>query len=505
MGHIATHLSEEDGFSLPEALMSMVLLAIVFVALAGTITSVLGGLNRARRFQQATALGNQLIEEARDLSFDDIILDSTDPDLAANAEIVGSPEMYDPDRGGPLVAEEMVLATTGAVITHRELITVDSVDYEIRRYVTWVDDSVQGGPDRDYKRFQVTIGWNLAGATHEFTTSTFLTAARRGLPAPKFDVLPDEQTLNAEPGTFAIFTFEVLNTGIVDTYDITVSLPPAEPWVPLLFLDVDGDRAYTSGVDPMLTDSNGNGTPDTGSIATGEAAFVHLGFNLQTSPAGFYDVELTATSGADGTTAEVGVGHLVVGTAGTTLWLHHDPTPAGADASQTKINYRMNETNVLATDLWDYDTTDSNPGRAVTQGGDVTTTNPRAKVVNWVYQAPDTLFVEGPMAVSMWVAADDFLCPETLVFDVFVRIKNSANTSNGVILGSVDDLTVITGTAGCGWEPLDFSVSLPFTTVDQGDWIEIKIVADSLSTRDAMLAFDTVDHPAIAVLPTVNS
>lgn len=366
MGHLVSRLrNDEEGFSLPEALMSMVLLAVIFLALASTVTAILSGLNRARRFQQATALGNQLIEETRDLTFDDIILDSTDPDLAGNPEVVGTPETYDPDRTGPLSAEEMVLSTTGAVLPHREIITLDSVDYEIRRYVTWVDDTVQGGPDQDYKRFQVTIGWTLAGGTHEFTTSTFLTSARRGLPAPKFDVLPEEQTVNAEPGTFAIFTFEVLNTGIVDTYDITVSLPPAEPWLPLLFLDVDGDRAYTSGVDPLLTDTNGNGTPDTGSIPTGEAAFVHLGFDLQTSPVGFYDVELTATSGADGTTSDAGVGHLVVGTAGTTLWLHHDPTPATGNASQTKINYRMNETNVLATDLWDYDKTDSQPGRAL--------------------------------------------------------------------------------------------------------------------------------------------
>ncbi len=505
MGRLLGRLRSEEGFTLPEALMSMVLLAIVFVALASTVTAVLSGLNRARRFQQATALGNQLIEEARDLSFDDIILNSTDPDLVANPEVVGSPETYDPDRAGPLVAEEMVLAVSGSVLAHREIITLDSVDYEIRRYVTWVDDSVQGGPDQDYKRYQVTIDWDLAGASHEFTTSTFLTAARRGLPAPKFDVLPDEQTLNAEPGTFAIFTFEILNTGIVDTYDVTVTLPPAEPWLPLLFLDVDGDRAYTSGVDPMLTDTNGNGLPDTGSIATGEAAFVHLGFDLQTSPVGFYDVELFATSGADGTTTDSGVAHLVVGTAGTTLWLHHDPTPATADASQTRINYRMNETNVLATDLWDYDTTDGWPGRALTQGGDVTTTNPRDRLVNWVYQAPDTLFVEGPMVVSLFVAADDFNCPETLVFDAVVRVKNSAGTGSGTVLGAVNDVTVVTGAAGCTWEKLDFAVSLPFTTIDQGDWLELKILLDSTSTDDAMLAFDTVDHPATALLPTVNS
>lgn len=485
--------------------MSMVLLAVVFVALASTVTAVLGGLNRARRFQQATALGNQLIEEARDLSFDDIILDSTDPDLVANPEIVGTPETYDPDRGGSLVAEPMVLSTTGAVLAHLETITLDNVNYEVRRYVTWVDDTTQGGPDEDYKRYQVTIDWDLAGATHEFTTSTFLTAARRGLPAPKFDVLPDEETVVAEPGTFAIFTFEVLNTGIVDTYDITFDFPLTEPWVPLFFLDIDGDRAYTDGVDPMLTDSNGNGTPDTGSIATGEAAFVHVGFDLQTSPVGLYDVQFTATSGADATAFDTGIGHLVVGTAGTTLWLHHDPTPAVGDASQTKINYRMNETNVVATDLWDYDRTDGWPGRALTPGGNANTTNPRDRLVNWVYQAPDTMFLEGPVNVTLWVAADDFNCPETLVFDVLVRVKNSANTGSGTILGSIDDLIVPTGVSGCGWEQLDFSLGIPFTTVNQGDWIELKLLLDGVSTDDAMLAFDTVDYPAIAVLPTVNS
>ena len=495
--------SADDGFTIVESLMTMMIVVLIFTGATAAISSTLDVLEINRRFQQATGLGNEAIEGARDLTFDSLVMSASDTTIDADLRITASgPDlMFDPDGGDSLSDEKLVTSTSGGTIDPHTLTrTIDETDYTIHRYVTWVDDSAQGGPDEDYKRYTAVVEWDIGGKTYTYQTSSFFSSARRGLPTPRFEVVPETQTAVAERDAQVVFTHGIRNTGIVDTYDIDVDIPLGRTWAPTFYLDVDQNLTLDPG-DPILLDTNGNLALDTGSVATDDIVFFHVVWTLGgvSESLGTENIIVNVTSGADSSVTTSATDTLTIGSAGIVLYLHNDPSPPVGDTT-SKTNLDMDTDAPTATNLYNYSTDkDTDAGRYVDKNGTSDITDPN-EMVNWVYQAPEELTLDGDVRVDLYYANKDFNCVKYLDVVVYLRQKNSANNSNGTVLG--------TGTAT--WNPdgtcsfTTLSITFPVSaTVPNNKWLEIKVVLDSGSGGDVgYLAYDTTAYQGFAIIPT---
>jgi len=112
---------------------------------------------------------------------------------------------------------------------------------------------------------------------------------------------------SASPGQTLVFDNYVWNTGSgTDTFNVTVQAPGSPSWP----TGTSFQLYKLDGASP-LTDSNGDGTPDTGPIASGASYKVVLRVTLPASacsptcPTGPFDLQKTATSVQDPTKSNV--------------------------------------------------------------------------------------------------------------------------------------------------------------------------------------------------------
>ena len=115
-------------------------------------------------------------------------------------------------------------------------------------------------------------------------------ASQGGTPGPVgVDVAPCGQTVDAVPGSAADATVTVTNTGTgSDTIDMTFASPSG--WT--------GDFYEADGT-TLLPDSNSNGDPDTGVLASGASILVILRVNVPGAASGPEAIAVTGTSDAD--------------------------------------------------------------------------------------------------------------------------------------------------------------------------------------------------------------
>jgi len=524
-GRFARVGDREDGFSLIEAVASILIVMVFMAASAASLISGYRAVRQTKYFQQGTALGNRAIEGARDVTYDSLAMLNTD--LAGDGDIsssctglAGPGSFYEP--GAALECERIVSADGGVDITnHIQTVTVEGKAFTIRRYVTWVDNDNQGDTGQDYKRLSVVVEWDDNGTTDSFETSTFVSRARRGLPVPKFELTPSAQTKQVEQGQTATFAHSIKNLGIVDTYDIEMPVPAG--WAPVRFYADAGQRGvYEPGIiDLPLADTNGNGTPDTGSIATnGVTYFLAVVSVPPTQPNGGVDMPLTATSGVNDEVTAESANRAGVGPVGIALYLHHNPSPPVANTTaQTQIP--MNITTPTATTLYKYSTNYYNPTAPVYPGRyleDLATTpaaneNTASRMVNWVYQVPISTTFEGAGSIRLWVAARDQRCDRSISLRFYIRHRSNPNNNNGVAiptLPSTLDATVPApgGVAPCAFTQVDvpFTVpaTVPATTIPTNGLIELKVVVNSTSADHALIAYDTTSYPSRLFMPQVT-
>ncbi len=520
-GRFARVAEREDGFSLIEAVAAILIVMIFMAASAASLISGYRAIRQTKYFQQGTALGNRAIEGARDVTYDSLAMLNTD--LAGDAKIssscaglAGPGSFYDPG-GGTLTCERIVSAAGNVDITnHIQTVTVEGKAFTIRRYVTWVDNDNQGDTGQDYKRLSVVVEWTDNGTTDSFETSTFVSRAKRGLPVPKFELTPSAQTKQVEQGQTATFAHSIKNLGIVDTYDIEMPVPAG--WGVQFYADAGQRGVYEPGIDQALTDSNGSGTPDTGSIATnGVTYFLAVVTVPLTQPNGGVDVPLTVTSGVNDEVTAESANRAGVGPVGIALYLHNNPSPpVGTTTAQNQIP--MNITAPTATTLYKYSTNYYNPTAPVYPGRyleRVATTpavgeNTASRMVNWVYQVPTGTLFEGNGSIRLWVAARDQRCDRAISLRFYIRRKNAANSNNAgsTTLLSQLDATVPApgGVAPCAFTQVNvpFTLASPGTTIPTNSWIELKVVVNSTSADHALIAYDTTAYPSRLFMPQVT-
>ncbi len=156
--HARLH-SDERGFTMVEAMVAGMILAIGAFAVAQSLQFGLKTTGLARQRAAAQALANQAMEQARALNYSNVALrNSQAGDLPSHSTnpnnpdywVTGSgtdadPLMYDPDGSGSIPPEPIYsIPTSPSLIHHQTNVQNGSSTFTIDRYVTWVDSPIDG-------------------------------------------------------------------------------------------------------------------------------------------------------------------------------------------------------------------------------------------------------------------------------------------------------------------------------------------------------------------------
>ncbi len=144
---------DEAGFSIPELLASLTILAIGVVSLLGTLVVAAKAAGTQRGRTNAVFAANQAIENVRSRAYDDIAIWDEDPDMAI------SPTTSSPN-SGPVRTE----FREQSIPIRPEPMVFAGVTYEVLQNVLWVpvEDYIAGQLryyERAYKLLVVRVNW----------------------------------------------------------------------------------------------------------------------------------------------------------------------------------------------------------------------------------------------------------------------------------------------------------------------------------------------------------
>jgi type II secretory pathway pseudopilin PulG len=259
--------SGDDGFSLVEAVVALMIATVVFTALA---FALIGGAKAgllAQQNQQAGDVLNQAVEDARSLSYGALAIRPADLDVGEPARSPllsagyynGKDDSTTEDASTAAVElEPLSLDANGAVFPHVTTVSQNGRDFTVRRYVTVPADAASAV----YKRLTVVVTWDGLGTQRTRIYSTLVANTKRGLPLPDFkfsNVASLSQCRN--PGSSLTYSFTIRNNGARDAWTLS---PTAGPPAWTYYDDTDGNGGFDSAVDQALPVTAG--VPSTGLI-----------------------------------------------------------------------------------------------------------------------------------------------------------------------------------------------------------------------------------------------
>jgi len=293
-------LRGDDGFTLIEAVVALAITVIVFMALS---FAMIGGAHEvllAQQNQQAGDVVNQVVEQARGIGYDSLVMQ--DNDLSNSLDPIGSSlnscKCYNPNNDSVSgTTEPLAHATVGTITPHAKNLNLNGLNYKVREYVTSPTDS----KGATYKRLTVVVSWTALGKTHNRTYSTFISSTKRGLPLPNFKFTAtngSSLTSCAAPGSSVRYSFTVKNNGARDQWLIsTAQTSPAGPVAWTYYVDTNSNGIYDSAYDlPMSADAT-TGLPTTG-LLDPNGTLNFFAFATAPATAGLMQVNFTATSAA---------------------------------------------------------------------------------------------------------------------------------------------------------------------------------------------------------------
>jgi type II secretory pathway pseudopilin PulG len=196
---------DERGFSMVEAMVAGLVLAVGLFGVAQAVTYGLNTSGLARQRMAAQTMAERQIELARTLNYDNVVLcgtaecltsnpvaHSSDPDDPDFWIQDGTPPSYDSDGDGPLSYEPLIIQDANPSLLHyQSSVMQGNTSFTVYTYVTWVDSAADGtsgldDPDgngdgisegtNDQKRVTVVVSWEsvATGATSQLKiTSLF--------------------------------------------------------------------------------------------------------------------------------------------------------------------------------------------------------------------------------------------------------------------------------------------------------------------------------------------
>ena len=518
----------DDGFTLVESVVALLIAGVIFSALAGSIMTAVKATLVGRQNQQAVDFMTRELERARTLDFGALGHASTvtsDPRLAACG---GS--AIDPDGAGPLGCEIVHVIAGPGVNPHIKTPSAaeaNNTDFTTATYVT----RVPGANVNDLRRVTVFATWTNNGQTKTRSTSSLVAFTQRGLPLPVFKLVSDPSAVSVNPGGTVVYKLSVTNQGAPDRWNISLSGAGATlPW--LLVRDVDGDGAYDPAVDvdtAVLVDTTGDGVVDTDRIDPSESVTFFAVWRTTTSTGtGTTPTTVTAKSfgqpSAEGGAASVTVtttvtndsiaptptsttspgaddcaytGSTVSATRPTTSHsvlqhvLHQDPSGAESNAlPQLVMDTAAADETQLA--RWSLDVDGTALGRAVsatTPGVSDSTilgmTDART-FADWRRQFGASANVGGTAALRLWVAGMPSNGADLNLRAVVYAYLRSGNSYSLTPIGSVP--VTLPASTCAGLQEVHVEVPLTTTTLAKNDYLGVRLVNHSGSL--VRLAYD---------------
>jgi type II secretory pathway pseudopilin PulG len=145
-------LHDERGFTMVEAMVAGLVLAIGAFGIAQSLQFGLKTTGIARQRTAAEALANQQLELARALNYDNVVLrqdqpinHDPDPDSPDYWVTDGTPPTYDPDGAASIPSEPVLSQDVFPSLLHYQSdVTQGNTTFTVFTYVTWVDSPTDG-------------------------------------------------------------------------------------------------------------------------------------------------------------------------------------------------------------------------------------------------------------------------------------------------------------------------------------------------------------------------
>lgn len=258
-------LSSEGGVSLVETLVAVLLVGFVLMAMASTTTASLASMRGAERHTRGTHFANQLIEDLHSLQWEDLTLYASDCPAPPDRPACTAEHSAGSFEGAPLVIEPTRPAGSAAPLPTETITTgaqEGSVEYTVTRYITWIDDDLDGteaagtDPDgEDYKRMIVLLAWTAGGENRSQRFDANRAPPFDG-PTPtdpfvitSYEVIPDPIVLNATNQYYAGSVEVPVGVSRL-AGNVTAEFQPHDDgvWQPITMSSTDGGLNWTGTI-----------------------------------------------------------------------------------------------------------------------------------------------------------------------------------------------------------------------------------------------------------------
>lgn len=178
----------EEGITLIEIVISLVILGVVLIAFLQTMVGGLRSLNDSGARQTSSQLSTEVIEELRAMSPPEIALRTTAVDLAALSDCTAqvdddddgtvdrTPAGYDPDGAGPLACEELVVRGAGAITSSEPFArTKDGVTV-----TTFATAQTSSNVQTGITRVTIVLDYDLPGGASQVRRQALFSEVSRG-------------------------------------------------------------------------------------------------------------------------------------------------------------------------------------------------------------------------------------------------------------------------------------------------------------------------------------
>jgi Tfp pilus assembly protein PilV len=522
LDHRRRTATPDDGFTLIEAVVSLVIAALMFMALAAGVAQALRSTLFARQNQHAADLLTQYVELTRGYSYDSIAMSTADSDFTTDtcggtvvwpcAAGTGAARTFDPDGpSGPLPAEPVYAIAGAAVVPHvvNDATTVrNGTQYNIRRYIT---QPVTIGS----RRLVVVLSWTINGQPHTRVTSTLIADTRRGLPLPKYTWAWNTIVSSVARGTTLNLGATLTNRGATDRWNLqaTAKTPGGAtlPWTWTWYRDDNGDGIWEPATETVRLDTDHNGTWDSGLLQTDEPMKVVAVTEVAPNETVQVDtVSLSATSASQPNVAAQPDITRTISVQGFCVCVFRQFYLRNAaevgNVMVSNVNAEPATGNPLNTNaptalsLFDYDQDIDNPpapGRTLLPGGTGPGETNKRLSVNWQYPVSTTTTFGGTAllnidAVPASLLADD---PGSLV--LYVRAQQ-VGVPGWSTIATQTYTTPSWGTSSL--RSINLPIALPPFVVAAGSRVEIILEVPAASGA-MRLGYDTAGYNGLLQLP----